>query len=247
MTPAGVVTVAEYVERFLDAPEVALGGLGRVARAFDQGTLGGFPEDFRRLVEEAALSLRPAAPVLASGSDPMCVQAAVEPILAGMIEGGGTPAYTYSWRNGEEDLFPCPYRHDPLILLPEKSRQEVLDEAMRSGALTYPLALESRSLSPWCSRRYEEALARAGGGWKELTAEIVVHELERVPRDGCPGERLMAANRSGCVFPVEDPADLARIVRVLRGGGPWPPVMGLVFIPVTPDELAAWRERPDIE
>ena len=149
-------------------------------------------------------------------------------------------------RTPDERLFTCPYRHDPILLIPEKSRQEVLTEAMRRGDITYPLASESRAHCPCCQRRYAEALARAGGVWQELASEIaIVEKGARLEGDVCPAARIMAANRGALFLPLEEGVELPQVLRLMRGGDGWPPVVGLVFIPITEAEEQAWRELPE--
>ena len=251
MTPTDVGTVDDYVEHFLDRPDVALGPLARLAQAFEAGRFSGVPEGFRRAVGEVALSLRPARPILACAADDEAAREAVKPLVLFVSGSGDSPSYTYSWKTeswktGEDRLFNCPYRHDPLLLLPEKSRHAVLAEASRSLEIAYPLALESKSHCPWCRKRYGVALARAGGVWQDLAAEIVVHPLtEQVPENVCPGERLMGGNRGGVVFPAAYPGDLAEVLRVVTGGGPWPAVTGLVVVPLSYDVVEAWTEDPE--
>lgn len=247
MTPTDVGTVDDYVEHFLDRPDVALGPLVRLAQAFEAGQFSGIPEGFRQAVGEVALSLRPARPILACAADGEAALEAVRPLVLFASESGDSPAYTYSWKTGEDSLFACPYRHDPLLLLPEKSRHEVLAEASRSLEIAYPLALESKSHCPWCRKRYGVALARAGGVWQNLAAELVVHPMpEQLPENVCPAEGLMRANRGGVVFPAAHPGDLAEILRVVTGGGSWPPVTGLVVVPLSYDVVEAWTEDPEI-
>jgi hypothetical protein len=249
VTSSETVTVTEHVDRFLEQPEIALGGLARVARAMETGRLPGLAADVRTRITEAALALEPVtAPVLVRSAARESARVAVEPILRA-ARGEEAPAwFTYSWKTEDDGRFTCPFRHDPLLLLPEKSRQEVLAEAVRSGEIAYPLAVESRAHCPWCRRRSAEALARAGGVWQEFVSEAVVHEAPREsePGERCPAAEVMAANRGGRFLPLSDGRDLAEIVRIMRGDSSWPPVVGLVFIPVTDEELAAWQEHEGV-
>ena len=54
----------------------------------------------------------------------------------------------------------------------------------------------------------------------------------------------MAANRGATVFEVPGPDLLGDVWGVMRGGDGWPPVVGLVFVPVSREELSAWKADP---
>ena len=245
MTIISPITLPEYIEIFLERPEEFLGPFAKIDRAWKQGLIKGFSDSFREYVGEVALSLKPASPIVVCGASRQEAVSRVESLLTLLTRNNDDSGlFTFAWK--AEDGFLCPYRHDPILLLPEKSRQEVLSEAARKVDFSYPLALESTRHCPWCEKRYREALAGAEGVWQTLAEDVTVCSVEDAPEDAWPGERLLAANRGAVVYFPHNGSDVADVVKIVEGGGSWPPVVGFVFIPVAEDELESWNGRPEI-
>lgn len=238
------MTLSEYIEGFLDAPGRSAGAFARLAQAFDEGLGQSYGEDFQAFIRHAALSVSPPKPVLVSGPTREEAVEYMKPLEGILSEDPAFPPTTYGWRR--EDDGParvCPYRHDPIQLLPAKSRQDVLSEGLRKTDTAYPLLLESESLCPWCRTRYREALARAEGIWQRLEREVVLCPPAAPGEDACAGERLAAMNRSFTCHEAAEPEELAALAAGLRGNDQWPPVVGLVWVPVADKTLASWQKK----
>ena len=91
--------------------------------------------------------------------------------------------YTFSWRMNEgEELQPSPMNEDPLKLIPEPARNQVLDEINKRLDRTYKLAITG-DLNPFCRRNYNELLRRYNGDWERVLDHVVVRRLLFSERD----------------------------------------------------------------
>ncbi len=226
-------SLAEYVELVAREPAVTLGAFGRAARALDAGQGGDIPEDVRRLVAEVALSARAASPILHT-PETAWFRDAVAALL------GDDRPYTYAWKTAGGEAAVCPFRHDPVVLLPERSRQDIL--AACTAACAYVPALESRSLCPWCAPRYRQALARAEGVWQRLAEEIVVQALEPAPADAPVADKVRACNRWFGALRLAGVGELLDAVAAVRGSQREPAVTGFVFLECAEEDLRAWEQ-----
>jgi uncharacterized protein YbaR (Trm112 family) len=172
--------------------------------ALEKGTVDYFPDQFADFINQVALSVKPVSPVLVCGKTEQETSCFIEPVIEFFEEPPCERLYTYAWKSpaggdhGEQErssLVCCPYQHDPVLLIPEKSRQEVLSEAARGAGFSYPLALESRMHCPVCLNHYKAALARSGGIWEKLVEEVAICERETASGTAPLEEQILASNR----------------------------------------------------
>jgi len=248
VSPSGWWTLQQYIESFLEDPSIALGAAARLAAAFEAGAPEGTPAWFIEKVRSVALGPDPFVPPVLVVAPEQETAERYALTLGRAITGGGAEEkgpLTFSWREGEE-LLPCPYRHDPLLLLPETSREEILSSARQSAGGAYPLVLDSRTHCPWCAQRYGKALARAEGVWEKLAEQVLVHRWEPLGEAGaCPGAVIMSANRGSAVARMDDPYLLPLIRRAMEGGEGWPRVVGFVFLPLSARTYDSWLSVPE--
>ena len=86
--------------------------------------------------------------------------------------------YTFSWRMGDdpEQLEPSPMNEDPLKLIPEPARSEIVAQLNERCDKSYKLRV-SGDLNPYCRRNYQELLARYDGDWERVLDHVVVRRL----------------------------------------------------------------------
>ncbi len=142
----------------------------------------------------------------------------------------------------EEESIPCPYRHDPVLLLPEKVRQEVLSDAGRHTDYSAALALESKRHCPLCTTHYQRLLGRSEGIWQRFAEQVEICEVPPVPEDAPLEERIAGANRGFLSLSLADPGDLKTIPGIMKGNETNPPVVGLVMAPVLEETLREYEQ-----
>ncbi len=88
--------------------------------------------------------------------------------------------YTYAWKteNGE---VACPMHEDPLHLLPDWGREDVL-ASLDTTALGYPIRIDGE-LCPVCRHMFREGMREVGGDVLKLLDRIVVRRLVLSERD----------------------------------------------------------------
>jgi serine protein kinase len=86
--------------------------------------------------------------------------------------------YTFGWRmNPEDTKFElCPMNEEPLHLMPEELRQDVIREMNKRIDSEYEIYVEG-DLCPACRRNYDELLQRHDGDWTKVLDHIVVSRL----------------------------------------------------------------------
>jgi serine protein kinase len=89
--------------------------------------------------------------------------------------------FTYSWLiDGEE--CPAPMNDDPLLLLPNATREAVLSEINKNNRSRYPIRLEGE-LNPVCRYYYKQLLKRHHGDFMKLQEHIRVRRLVLSEKD----------------------------------------------------------------
>jgi serine protein kinase len=89
--------------------------------------------------------------------------------------------YTYSWReigpDGEELYTDCPMHEEPLHLIPQEDREEVVRRlSAEASASEYGLTIEGE-LCPFCRQMFNERMERYGGDWSKVVDDVRVHRL----------------------------------------------------------------------
>jgi serine protein kinase len=86
--------------------------------------------------------------------------------------------YTFGWRMNLDDprYETCPMHEEPLHLVPEEIRKDIIREMNAKLDSEYEIYVEG-DLCPACRRNYEELLQRYEGDWTRILDHIVVHRL----------------------------------------------------------------------
>ena len=79
--------------------------------------------------------------------------------------------YTFAWKDGDE-LIPSPMHEEPLLLIPESARENVMEALNKKARCSYKLRLDS-DLSP-VSRYYVDRYLKESGGDRSKVLEHVV-------------------------------------------------------------------------
>ncbi len=92
--------------------------------------------------------------------------------------------YTFSWRLGDdsEDLTPSPMNEEPLKLIPEPARSEILAELNERGDCEYKLSVTG-DLNPFCRFHWQQLMERYDGDWERVLDHIVVRRLTFSEKD----------------------------------------------------------------
>jgi serine protein kinase len=69
--------------------------------------------------------------------------------------------YTYSWRLDDGELVPCPMHQEPLLLLPDDVRENILRELNSGADIDYPIRVEG-VLNPFCRYYYNKFMDSSG-------------------------------------------------------------------------------------
>ena len=89
--------------------------------------------------------------------------------------------YTFDWREegpeGETHWIPCPMHEEPLRLVPQEHRADLLSELNRGrGADDFHVRLVG-DLDPYCRQMFKERLERHGGDWTRVLDDVRVRRL----------------------------------------------------------------------
>ncbi len=89
--------------------------------------------------------------------------------------------YTYGWReealDGSDTFADCPMHEEPLRLIPQEHRAEVLAELNRGVPEgDYELFIDGE-LCPFCRQMFNERMARYDGDWSRVLGDIRVRRL----------------------------------------------------------------------
>jgi len=92
--------------------------------------------------------------------------------------------YTYSWINVEEgvDEVPSPMNEDPLSLIPDSVRDEVIGKLNSGKGLKYEVKA-SGELNPVCRYYYKKLMAKYDGDFAQLAKHIKVRRLVLSEKD----------------------------------------------------------------
>ncbi len=89
--------------------------------------------------------------------------------------------FTYSWLIDGEEI-PAPMNDDPLLLLPNATREAVLSELNKNNKSRYPIRLEGE-LNPVCRFYYKRLLKRHHGDFLKVQEHIRVRRLVLSEKD----------------------------------------------------------------
>lgn len=87
--------------------------------------------------------------------------------------------YTFSWKlEGERGVqyVDCPMHEDPLHLIPEEFRLEVMEELSKGHSEDEPVVI-SGELCPFCRQTYQEKSHAYGGDWSRIIEDVKVRRL----------------------------------------------------------------------
>jgi serine protein kinase len=88
--------------------------------------------------------------------------------------------YSYGWLEGEgpnQTHAVCPMHEDPLHLVPQELRQELMDQINAGrGPYEYKVNIEG-DLCPFCRQMYSERMKRYGGDWVRAVGDVRVRRL----------------------------------------------------------------------
>jgi serine protein kinase len=88
--------------------------------------------------------------------------------------------FTYGWKNDDGSVLWCPMHEEPLNLVPEEARPELVRFLNEKQDLTngehYGIEIVGE-LCPLCRFTFKERLERAGGDWTKAVEQIVVKRL----------------------------------------------------------------------
>ncbi|MBN2562721.1 MAG: serine protein kinase [Phycisphaerae bacterium] len=88
--------------------------------------------------------------------------------------------YTFSWKlpnaDGRVDLVDCPMHEEPLKLIPEAARGEVIAMLNESLPLERRVIVEG-DLDPFCRRTFSDLLKQYDGDWKKVMEHVVIRRF----------------------------------------------------------------------
>jgi serine protein kinase len=88
--------------------------------------------------------------------------------------------FTYGWKNDDGSVLWCPMHEEPLNLVPEEARSELVrflnDKQEVSNGEQYGIEIVGE-LCPLCRFTFKERLERASGDWTKAVEQIVVKRL----------------------------------------------------------------------
>jgi serine protein kinase len=84
---------------------------------------------------------------------------------------------TFVWKgeNGAPDE-PCPMHEEPLLLIPEPARSEIVAEVNKRRAAEFKLAVPG-DLCPFCRWHYKTLMERYSGDWEKVVEHVKVKRL----------------------------------------------------------------------
>ncbi len=88
--------------------------------------------------------------------------------------------YTFSWKGpgagGEMEVNPCPMHEEPLRLVPQNARAEVLELINKNNDELHQIRIEGE-LDPFCRKVYDDLLLEYNGDWKKVMDHVVVRRF----------------------------------------------------------------------
>jgi len=93
--------------------------------------------------------------------------------------------YSFSWKLEDGSEFPCPMNEEPLRLLPEEAREEVLERINATGKSKYRIEVEG-DLCPACRWYFRHFISKYDGDWAKMIDEhiivrrIILSEKDRI-------------------------------------------------------------------
>ena len=90
--------------------------------------------------------------------------------------------FTFSWVGPDGEVTPSPLNEDPLKLIPQDIRPQVLQTIEREGKAHYPMRIDG-DLDPVSRFLYRETMKQVGGDWVKLTDRIRVRRLVLSEKD----------------------------------------------------------------
>src|SRR3989304_6786816 len=92
--------------------------------------------------------------------------------------------YTFAWQGVEKEAVweDCPMHEEPLRLIPQDLRENIVKEINRNLEGTYEIKVAG-DLCPSCRRNFNEYMARYNGDWNEVIKHIRVRRLILLEKD----------------------------------------------------------------
>ncbi len=90
--------------------------------------------------------------------------------------------YSFDWQDDRGEWVPCPMHEEPLYLVPEPGREEVLEHLRSLERCRYPLRLDG-SLCPSCRWYYNYYLDKYDGDWNKLINHVRVKRITLSEKD----------------------------------------------------------------
>ncbi|MCK4871532.1 MAG: hypothetical protein KAS72_02290 [Phycisphaerales bacterium] len=96
--------------------------------------------------------------------------------------------YTFAWRvteQGEQVLQPCPMHEEPLVLVPDEARDDILDtinqrhrELGGTGRISLP-----QELCPFCRKMFSDLMIEHEGNWEKVIDHIQIRRIALSEKD----------------------------------------------------------------
>ena len=87
------------------------------------------------------------------------------------------PQFTFSWRMSEEEEWtPCPMNEEPLRIIPEEARREIVDDLNQKHSSDYLLSVEG-SLCPHCRYYFTSLMNKYNGEWDKILGHVKANRL----------------------------------------------------------------------
>ena len=104
----------------------------------------------------------------------------------GLEEYSKTPEgalYTYSWKMGDDtDCEESPMHEEPLLLVPEGARAEILADLNKRRATDYNLTLKG-DVNPFCRHQLATLMERYDGDWEKVIGHVKVTRMVLSEKD----------------------------------------------------------------
>lgn len=86
--------------------------------------------------------------------------------------------YSFAWQDQDDPALwtDCPMHEEPLKLIPQEARKEILKEINKGLNATYEIRVEG-DLCPSCRRNFNEYMRRYQGDWRQVMKHVKVKRL----------------------------------------------------------------------
>ncbi|MCG3136500.1 MAG: hypothetical protein HJJLKODD_00334 [Phycisphaerae bacterium] len=95
--------------------------------------------------------------------------------------------FTFSWKikdsaSGKEIIYPCPMNEEPLKLIPQDIRKEIVTKFNSTLPEDQRISVDG-NLDPFCRKMYEDLLVRYEGDWHKVIEHVTVRRLSLSEQD----------------------------------------------------------------